>query len=156
MSKRSKILVDPKVQWSIAGRVLVHWGLLLVCLISIGALVRLMAATTQDSFSDALWAALKSQAAVAGVMFVLLPVFIRDTMKLSNRFAGPMYRLRTALAVMAKGEEGRPIKFRTGDFWHEAADDFNVVSAEYNRLKTRNEELEAELADLRQGELAGS
>ena len=154
MSKRTKILVDPKVQWSIAGRLLLHWGLLLICLVSIGALVRLMAASTAETFSDALWAALKSQAAVAGVMFVLLPVFIRDTMKLSNRFAGPMFRLRTVLADMASGQAGRTIKFRAGDFWHQAADDFNVVVTEYSRLKEANAELEAELAELRQGELA--
>ncbi len=154
MSKRTKILVDPKVQWSIAGRVLLHWGLLLICLISIGALVRLMAASTTASFSDAFWAALKSQAAVAGVMFVLLPVFIRDTMKLSNRFAGPMFRLRTVLSEMASGKEGYAIKFRTGDFWHQAADDFNVVVADYKRLQERNAELEKELSELRQAELA--
>ncbi len=154
MSKRTKILVDPKVQWSIAGRVLLHWGFLLVCLVSIGALVRLMAASTAESFADALWLAIKSQTAVAGVMFVLLPVFIRDTLKLSNRFAGPMYRLRTVLADMAAGQEARSIKFRDGDFWHQAAEDFNVVAAEYNHLKERNTELEEELNKLRQGELA--
>ena len=154
MSKRTKILVDPKVQWSIACRVLLHWGLLLICLVSIGALVRLMAASTTASFSDAFWAALKSQAAVAGVMFVLLPVFIRDTMKLSNRFAGPMFRLRTVLSEMASGKEGRTIKFRTGDFWHQAADDFNVVLTDYKRLQERNAELETELSELRQAELA--
>ncbi len=154
MSKRTKILVDPKVQWSIAGRVLLHWVLLMLCLISIGALVRLMASANSASFSDALWAALKSQAAVAGIMLILLPVFIRDTMKLSNRFAGPMYRLRTVLSDMASGEEGRAIQFRVGDFWHQAADDFNVVVTEYNRLKERNAELESELAELREGELA--
>lgn len=145
MSKRTRILVDPKVQWAIAGRVLCHWGLLLVCLISIGALVRLMASTTEASFSDALWAALKSQAAVAGVMFVMLPIFVRDTIKLSNRFAGPMYRLRTALSKWAEGEETQKITFRDGDFWREAADDFNAVVEDYHRMQQRNAELEAKL-----------
>ncbi len=154
MSKRSRILVDPKVQWSIAGRVLAHWVLLLICLVSIGALVRLMAATSSESFWDALWSALMSQRAIVGVMVVLLPVFIRDTMKLSNRFAGPMYRLRTVLADMAGGQPGHQIKFRTGDFWQDAASDFNVVADKFNRLEQRNAELEAELAELRQSELA--
>jgi hypothetical protein len=126
----------------------------MVCLISIGSLVRLMASASTATFSDALWAALRSQAAVAGVMFVLLPVFVRDTMKLSNRFAGPMFRLRTVLSEMAGGEKGRTIKFRTGDFWHQAANDFNVVASEYNRLRKRNAELESQLSELRQAELA--
>lgn len=131
-----------------------HWGLLAVCLISIGALVRLMASTHTASFSDALWAALKSQAAVVGVMIVLLPVFIRDTMKLSNRFAGPMYRLRTALSAWANGEETSQIKFRDGDFWQEAAANYNLVVKEYNRMKERNQELERELDEIQHGQLA--
>lgn len=149
MSKRKRILVDPEVQWAVVARIMLHWMVLLVCLITIGAMVYILAGTNGSSFGEAFWSAVKSQRAVAGVMFVLVPVFIRDTMKLSNRFAGPMFRIRTELKRMAAGETHRPIAFRQGDFWLEAAADFNVVAKEIESLKTRNQELETELADLR-------
>ena len=66
------------------------------------------------------------------VMFFLLPVFILDTIKLSHRFAGPIYRLRNTIRSLANGEEVRPLKFREVDFWQGLADDFNLMVA---RLK---------------------
>jgi len=66
------------------------------------------------------------------VMFFLLPVFILDTIKLSHRFAGPIYRLRNTVRSLANGEEFRPLKFREVDFWQGLAEDFNVMVA---RLK---------------------
>ena len=65
-------------------------------------------------------------------MFFLLPVFILDTIKLSHRFAGPIYRLRNTIRSLAQGEEFRPLKFREVDFWQSLAEDFNVMVA---RLK---------------------
>ena len=53
MSQRSRILVDPKVQWSIAGRILCHWALFAVCLVSISAMVRIMSAAGDQPFADA-------------------------------------------------------------------------------------------------------
>ena len=64
---------------------------------------------------------------MVGVMLLLLPVFLRDTLKLSNRFAGPMYRLRIALQSLAAKQSASPIKFRAGDFWQEATTDFSRI-----------------------------
>ncbi|NND96873.1 MAG: hypothetical protein HKN47_06035 [Pirellulaceae bacterium] len=149
MSKRTRILVDPQVQWSLAVRVLTHWFLLLSCLFAISLMVRLLIAAGQQSFIDSLKASVSIQAPLFCVMLILMPVFVRDTLKLSNRFAGPMYRLRTVLAELAQGGEGSRIKFRDGDFWSEAASDFNVVYDQLTTLKARNEELEARLKELK-------
>ena len=147
MSKRSRILVDPKVQWAIAGRIVCHWTLFVVCLVSISAMVRIMAAAGNAPFSEAWRSALMAQVPLLGVMFLLLPVFLRDTLKLSNRFAGPMYRLRTALRSLAEKESASAIKFRAGDFWQEAATDFNTVLDELHSLREENVSLKAKLAE---------
>ena len=42
------------------------------------------------------------------VMFFMLPVFIVDTIKLSHRFAGPIYRLRQTIRSLAHGERVPP------------------------------------------------
>lgn len=146
MSQRNRLLVDPTVQWSIARRILLHWGLLLWCLLAMSTFVQLMFSAGSVPFNAAISGALKSQGPLLCVMLMLLPVFIRDTLKLSNRFAGPMYRLKTELASMSKGNPGKPIKFRTGDFWLEAAADFNQVLANIESLRQENEQLKSELA----------
>lgn len=147
MSDRERILVDPKVQWTIAGRVLMHWALFVVCITSISVMVRVLSAVGEQPFSSALQAALRSQIPIFGVMMMLLPVFLRDTLKLSNRFAGPMYRLRIALKSLNETGTAAPIKFRTGDFWLEAADDFNETLEQVNQLRSENEELRSILQD---------
>ena len=67
--------------------------------------------------------------------FLLLPVVLVDVLKLSNRFVGPILRLRTGLRALAMGETVPPMKFRDGDFWQEFATEFNVVAAQINRLR---------------------
>lgn len=112
-------------------------------------MVRLLMSVGDQPFGEALQSALKAQAPLMAVMLILMPIFLRDTLKLSNRFAGPMYRLRTVLAEMAEGKEGSKIKFRTGDFWQPTAGDFNVVLDQMNMLKAQNAQLESELKELR-------
>lgn len=146
MPNRSKILVDPPVQWSIAGRIVGHWGMLILCLITVNIMVGVLTAIGQTSFGRALVNAAAVEMRTLVVMLLLMPIFLRDTMKLSNRFAGPMYRLRTALKSIADGAMPAPIKFRDGDFWLEAADDFNAVRDEIESLRAENEKLKAELA----------
>lgn len=154
MSKRSKILVDPPVQWAIAKRIVIHWGLFLTCLVTIGVMVRLMFSAGDTPFTESLASAIRGHVPILVVMFFLMPVFLRDTLKMSNRFAGPMYRLRTALAKMSQGESVSAINFRTGDFWQEVATDFNTVVEKYESSLRRNEELEAELAELREQQVS--
>jgi hypothetical protein len=147
MSDRARIIVDPKVQWSITGRVLIHWSLFLVCILAISTMVRVLAVVGEQPFAGAFRSALISQIPIFGVMLMLLPIFLRDTLKLSNRFAGPMYRLRTALSALSRSEKIGPIKFRTGDFWQEAATDFNTVLAQLQQLQLENETLRRRLAE---------
>jgi nitrogen fixation/metabolism regulation signal transduction histidine kinase len=56
---------------------------------------------------------------------ILLPLVIVDTLRLTNRFVGPVYRLRRALQEAADGKLNRPLKFRDDDFWRDVAEDFN-------------------------------
>jgi hypothetical protein len=144
--QRSRILVDPKVQWSIAGRILCHWGMFLLCLVSIGTMVRVIAGAGSQPFAESWQAAMVAQIPNLGVMLLLLPVFLRDTLKLSNRFAGPMYRLRTALRTVAENKPCSKIKFRDGDFWMEAATDFNTVLGKLETLQAENDALKKQLA----------
>jgi hypothetical protein len=61
------------------------------------------------------------------VVIFLLPVFIVDTIKISHRFAGPIFNLRRAMRNVGNGESPRPIKFRQNDFWQGLADEYNAL-----------------------------
>ena len=60
-------------------------------------------------------------------MVFLLPVFVLDTIKMSNRFAGPIYRLRQTIRSIAQGDPPPRLKFRDFDFWQGLAQDFNQM-----------------------------
>jgi len=130
-SGRKKTFVDPKVQGALVRRLVLHWcafiavaGLVAFCLQVLSNPFR----TFEEHIQQVWW----THGPFLLVMFFLLPVFILDTIKLSHRFAGPIYRLRNTIRSLANGEEVRPLKFREIDFWQGLADDFNVMVA---RLK---------------------
>ena len=60
---------------------------------------------------------------------LLLPIVLIDIVRLSNRFAGPLVRLRRSMRALARGEKVQPIHFRGSDFWQEFADEFNAIAA---------------------------
>ncbi|SRR6056297_1131675 len=142
--KRSKILIDPQVQWSLALRILLHWGMLVICLLMINSMIALLMMAGHRPLSGAFGDVLRDQVPLMVVLVVLIPVFIRDTLKMSNRFAGPMYRLRTGLAALHRGEDTQAIRLRERDFWQPIADDFNGVLKQVQDLKAENERLKAE------------
>ncbi len=145
--ERSKILVDPTVQWTIAGRLLCHWGLFLFSLVSISTMVKTLFVAGDHPLGETVVMSLRAQTPIFFVMLMLLPVFLRDSLKLSNRFAGPMYRLRTALRSVAESKPTGPIKFRDGDFWLEVAGDFNIVLNQLETLKQENAQLKSQMVE---------
>jgi hypothetical protein len=130
-SGRKKTFVDPKVQGALVRRLVFHW----CAFIAVAALVAFCLQVLSNPFrsieehAQQVW---WTHGPFLLVMFFLLPVFILDTIKLSHRFAGPIYRLRNTIRSLANGEEVRPLKFREVDFWQGLADDFNLMVA---RLK---------------------
>lgn len=142
MYQRSRYLIDPKVQWSIAGMITYHWAVFLLCLVTISAMVQVMAAGGHHPFVNSLASAVRAHIPILGMMVLMLPIFLRDMLKMTNRFAGPMYRLRLSLSSLANNRTTSKIRFRSKDFWQDVADDFNAVLC-------RMEELESELAMLK-------
>ncbi|MEN0110780.1 MAG: hypothetical protein AAF805_08655 [Planctomycetota bacterium] len=122
--RRRTEFIDPEVQGALAKRIAVHWMLYVgVATLLVVGLKWMTSPFTPlwDHVVDAWW----TYGAMLIVMLCLAPVFVYDAVKLSNRFTGPMLRLRTSLRELAEGERPTPIKLRDGDFWQEAADDFN-------------------------------
>jgi len=134
-SRRTRSFVDPEVQGGLLRKIAFHWTLLFVVnSIALVVWVRMFeqpGATWGETFGDCVRRFLPFFVVTA----LLIPAFVWDTLKLTNRFAGPIFRLRSALAAAAKGQSVEPLHFRDNDFWQEIANDFNDVIIHKNSAR---------------------
>jgi len=142
---RKKKFVDPKVQGALVRRLVLHW----FAFLATASLVAFCLQVLSNPFRSAgehmqqLW---WTHGPFLLVMVFMLPVFVLDTIKLSHRFAGPIYRLRGTIRSLAEGNPPKRLKFRDFDFWHGLAEDFNrmvdQLTSRGNRQETYEEERE--------------
>lgn len=134
---RRKFFVDAQVQGWLITRALLYW---FCCLISIALMMSCWIAWHERPASSAELFRMtftKATPAFLGSL-LLLPVVVLDCLRLSNRFAGPMVRMRRAMKQLASGEQVAPVKLRQGDFWFDFAEDFNRVLQNTERTGESN------------------
>lgn len=126
--QRRRIFVDRKVQGALAVRVAVYW---LCSLLSIALLMGCWTAIRQGPITaeQLLETIARQFGPVFAASLLLLPIIMIDSVRQTNKFAGPMFRIRRAMKQLADGELVQPIQFRKGDFWCDFAADFNRVAA---------------------------
>jgi methyl-accepting chemotaxis protein len=127
LKRRSSSLADWEVQSFLVIRLCIHWVLFLTA-IAIGVLIwiRLFSnpiVTWQETQTQFIATFLP----VLITSIAILPVFIFDSVRLSNRFTGPIFRLRKALSNLSNGKQEVALEFRENDFWKSLATDFNAV-----------------------------
>ena len=124
--QRRQKFIDSKVQGALARRIIFHW----LVFLAVASVAALLLQVLSDPFRPAgdhlenLWF---THGPFLVVMVFLLPVFVIDTVKISHRFAGPIYSLRRSMREVADGQPPRKLQFREGDFWHELATDYNAM-----------------------------
>src|SRR3954447_21842549 len=132
--RRTKHFIDSNVQGALARRIILHWVVFLLVTAFVSFVLQVLANPFRpiaDHFQD-LWI---TQGPFLLVMVFLLPVFVMDTIKLSHRFAGPIFSLRRTIRGVAAGEAPRKLKFREGDFWQDLADDYNAMLAKLGAIE---------------------
>ena len=130
---RKHLFVDYKVQGALINRVLIYW---LACLVTLTLMIlcwRMVTGPARVFYThfDDMW--FQFGPAVIGSL-LLLPLMDFDIVRLSNRFVGPLLRLRRSLKALARGEEVAPLAFREGDFWQEFAQEFNTLADRMHKL----------------------
>src|SRR4051812_24644301 len=118
--RRTKHFIDSNVQGALARRIIFHWLVFMLVVSFVSFILQVLANPFRpitEHFED-LW---RVQGPFLLVMVFLLPVFVIDTIKLSHRFAGPIFSLRRAIQDIAAGKTPRRLKFRTRDFWQSLA-----------------------------------
>lgn len=124
---RKKAVVNPRVQWTLALRVLLHF-FVFVCAGAIFGLINQFLADPFGGLEKNLASFWKSSGPIMLALVCLIPIFIRDTLTLSNRIAGPIYHMKRTINQLAEGEQDvPPLKFRKGDLWDDLPERFNAM-----------------------------
>jgi hypothetical protein len=123
---RKQFLVERKVQLTLGLRIVAQWFIFLAVSLVVTTFLYMPSNLEQTLWQDFKTAVL-SQLPSITVFLALLPWFIHDSLKLSNRFAGPMVRLRTAIIHLTQGEDSPALAFRKGDYWTDMASEFNKL-----------------------------
>lgn len=124
--QRTKLFVDRRLQGDIVRRILLHWLTFVLVGTVLAMTLRWLTHPTEP-----LGRQLRGMFAEFGpylvALLALLPMFVLDTIKLTNRFAGPYVRFRRHIRALMANESPGPIRFRDGDFWRETEDDLNAL-----------------------------
>lgn len=133
-SKRNRLLVDPKVQTPLLCRVAFYW---VVSLLLMGLLISIQIGlgSRSASFDVKIMRMLVAFGPALITSVMLLPLLLFDCVRYSNRFAGPMLRLRREFAKLAETGQADQLDFREGDFWKDLADQFNRIADRMERLE---------------------
>ena len=113
--QRRQKFIDSKVQGALARRIIFHW----LVFLAVASVAALMLQVLSDPFRPAgehvenLW---YTHGPFLVVMVFLLPVFVIDTIKLSHRFAGPIFSLRRTMREVADGKPPRKLQVPRGRF----------------------------------------
>jgi len=130
--RRSIFFNDREVQGALMLRIMLYW---FFCLLSISLMLICWNAYVGpsrrfiDLFSDLYY----RYGPALSASLILLPVVMMDVLRMSNRFVGPVLRLRKGLRDVAEGRPAQPLNFRDDDFWRDMATDFNHAAAHVAR-----------------------
>ena len=138
---RRQIFIHGPIQGALLSRIALYWLLcmfiqaLLIMLLSVGS------GPTADPYQQTqqFWWHVKLVLVSSGLT---LPLLMLDIIKLSHRWVGPIYRLKTAMQALAMGETVPPLTFRAGDYWQDLAGDFNAVLVRVKHLDEAHEATE--------------
>jgi len=127
-SLRKQLFVDPHVQGALVWRVILYWLVCIGTMICMLLCWRIMTGPARMFYLhfDDMWFHYGPALVVA---LLILPLVVVDIIRLSNRFTGPLLRLRRSMRALARGERVEPVRFRDDDFWHDFAEEFNAVVA---------------------------
>ena len=137
--RRKKRFIDSHVQGALTRRIIFHWLVFLAVASAVAFVLQVLADPFRglDAHLRDLW---WSQGPFLLVTLFLLPVFVVDAIKLSHRFAGPIFNLRRMIRSVADGAAPRKLKFRKNDFWQDLADDYNAMLSKLGVLANEKSE----------------
>ena len=126
--QRKQNYIDTRVQGALLRRILLHW---FIFFLVAGLAVVIMQALLGDpvkTLADRVSEKAADVTILGIVLLAIFPAFLLDTVRFSNRFVGPIVRLRRQLRELADNNGTQHISFRDNDFWAQMADEMNKVT----------------------------
>ena len=135
-NKRFQLLVDPITQKSLLMRATFYW---MTSLTLMGLLMSIQIGLAHSSltFDEKFAKVLEAIGPAMLAALFLLPLFLFDCVRFSNRFAGPIRRIRGHLKQLAETGKTEELKIRQGDFWCDLAEEVNRVAERMNPQESR-------------------
>lgn len=127
--KRKQNYVDTKVQGSLLRRIIMHWCIFFVVAFIATVAMQALLGDPAQSMSQRIAQKSGDMMLLGVVLLAIFPAFLLDTIRFSNRFAGPIVRLRRGLRELAENGTTNDLAFRDEDFWIEMANEFNRVKS---------------------------
>jgi len=126
--RRQRKFVDASIQGALVFRILGYW---LYCLLAVFLLnCCWVTVTVRPASSSQLFNIVSNQIGPSLIAtLILIPIVIMDVIRFSNRFVGPLVRLRREMSNLAVGEPSCPLEFRENDYWSDLGADFNRIRA---------------------------
>lgn len=132
---RKQKYIDSHVQGALCKRIFMHWCVFfVVSMLAIGG-IQVLLGNPGESLVQRMSEQFGQLFFFAIVLASLLPAFMLDTVRFSNRFVGPFARLRRGMRELAQFDKTEKIHFRDNDFWSDAANEFNHLQAKYLEYK---------------------
>lgn len=144
--ERRHLQLEAVVRGEVARQCFYYWVAYL------GAIVGFIAAwigiVEQPGSANDFWARLNTLALPALVgSALLLPLLFIHCVRLSNRFSGPLYRIRKTLSALSRGETEEQLQLRKDDYWQELAGDIERISRYIEQLQRELDEANAASSD---------
>lgn len=127
MERRRKYFVDSQVQGALLRQAVYYWFWASATFAMIILVYRVFPALLSGNGQDGrIWYHLAPYMVASAALF---PIVIFSSIRFSNRFAGPMVRVRRTLKELARGDTTPMRSFRKNDFWSDTVDDINEIAA---------------------------
>ena len=126
--KRKQKYIDSHVQGALLGRIFMHWVVFFFVAALTLILMKVLVGDPALTMADRITSQSGELSLLAVAMLALLPAFMLDTTRFSNRFVGPIGRLRRQLRQLGSTGTAEPCVFRDNDFWSDMANEFNAVA----------------------------
>lgn len=126
---RKQNFVDSTVQGALLRRIILHWFMYFVVAgLAIVMLQAMLSGPDGEPLMQRIMTEVSEFTLVGLILICIFPAFLLDTVRFSNRFVGPVGRLRKYLRQLGQDGNTEKLAFRGGDFWAEMAEEYNAVA----------------------------
>ena len=128
--KRYRLFADFKLQTLLCVRIAAYW---ICCQVTVLTTVFVMY-SFESSGAESSASPWRFIIPAMVMSSIVLPIALLDLLYFSNKFAGPLMRVRRHLKKINQGHEVAPIKFRTGDYYKDLGDEINQLTMRENEI----------------------